>query len=456
MEKPDHVDTEASETPIAEQKKPKRKSPPKKKSPLKPAAENTASDVEIRWQFTFPAVEFERELDAVAENYSQQAKLPGFRKGRVSGSVVKSVYRQSIEDEVARKLVLAAVKDKLEREKTDIVSQPRIVGFERNEKGDFQADVILETRPAINLPVLDSLRVEIGKQETLPAEWDEDKEIDAILMAHRRPEKVSDRAVAADDMLLIRSQAKIVETKRLMPRQEKYIRLDGDEEQEISALKEELLGRVPGEKVVFKRSYPADWPKKSWAGREIEHQVEIVSIFTLGEVEWNADLSRALGVKDENDLRVKVRENRHRQLEQSRQNLITDKIISLLLEKVDVQSPKSLVEAEFIELLKRNQAHLAGLADDQRPVMLAGLRDAAEKAVKISLVMEAVEKQFDLVISEADLEVEMNKIAAANNVQLEEVRKYLGQEKRLENLRDRLLESRIIAFLKDKISVVEV
>ncbi len=470
MEKPDKPDVEKTGTDIEAKPKPKRRAPVKKESKpektvtpsapkkkaARPGSESEVADTVLNWEFIIPALEYEREIDALAENYSQEAKLPGFRKGRVAGSVVKNVYRQTLEEEITGKMVSAAVKERLDQEKIDIVSRPRITSFERNENGDYLARVVLEKRPEFSLPDLAELRVELKKEELNGPEWNEDKEIEAILMAHRKPEKVVDRPAGEADVAAIRSQAKIIANKKMMPRQEGYFRLDGSEEHEILNLREELLGKEPGSKLVFQRTYPADYHKKPWAGREIEHQVEITAVYAFREAEWNEELCRALGVKDESEFRQKVRENRQKQLEQARQNLVTDRIIALLLEKVELQVPQSLVEVEFLELLRRNRAHLGNASEEEKRSMLAGLRQAAEKTVRVSLIMEALQRDQGLEVTQADLDRELDVIAAANQVQPAEVRKYMEQEGRLEQLRDRLLESRIIGFLKEKIAVVEV
>lgn len=470
MEKPDIPAVEKTETDIEAKPKPKRRAPVKKESTVektvtpsapkkkavKPSPESEVTDAVLNWEFVIPALEYEREIDALAENYSQEAKLPGFRKGRVAGSVVKNVYRQTLEEEITGKMVSAAVKERLDQEKIEIVSRPRITSFERNENGDYLARVVLEKRPEFSLPDLGKLRVELKKEELSGPEWNEDKEIEAILMAHRKPEKVLDRPAGEAEVVAIRSQAKIIFNKKMMPRQEGYFRLDGSEEHEILNLREELLGKESGSKLVFQRTYPADYHKKPWAGREIEHQVEITAVYAFRQAEWNDELCRALGVKDESELRQRIRENRRKQLEQARQNLVTDRIIALLLEKVELQVPQSLVEAEFLELLHRNRQHLGNASEEEKHSLLAGLRQAAEKTVRVSLIMEALQRAQGLEVTQADLDRELDVIAAANQVQPAEVRKYMEQEGRLEQLRDRLLESRIIGFLKEKIAVVEV
>jgi trigger factor len=71
----------------------------------------------------------------------------------------------------------------------------------------------------------------------------------------------------------------------------------------------------------------------------------------------------------------------------------------------------------------------------------------AERAVRISLLLDAIAKQEAIDVPYSEIESEMKEMAAAARMGYEKVRELYGDEERLDALRTRLLERKVMAYL---------
>jgi len=71
----------------------------------------------------------------------------------------------------------------------------------------------------------------------------------------------------------------------------------------------------------------------------------------------------------------------------------------------------------------------------------------AERAVRVSLLLDAIAKQEAIDVPYSEIEAEMKEMAAASRMGYEKVRELYGDEERLDALRTRLLERKVMAYL---------
>ena len=73
-----------------------------------------------------PADKVNHEFSAIYNDLQQRVRMPGFRQGKVPRRLLESYYRQSVEQEVLRKLVPEALSEVLIKENVASVGEPQI------------------------------------------------------------------------------------------------------------------------------------------------------------------------------------------------------------------------------------------------------------------------------------------------------------------------------------------
>ena len=219
--------------------------------------------------------ELDREIDALAVQYSQKVKMPGFRQGKVPVDVVKKVYKQALKEEVIQQAVSKLAFARIEKDKIAVASEPYVEKMDHAEGEDSRPTspskrsrtscfpTWRRCRSTFRLPTLKA------KPSTKPSRsikfWKPTKD----------PSRSRTVPSPKTTWCCCWSNPRTRAGKRKWPRQETYFMMNKEKEAEIFGLHDELLGKKSGEKFTIQRSYAADAAKKAWAGKNIEHQVEI-------------------------------------------------------------------------------------------------------------------------------------------------------------------------------------
>jgi FKBP-type peptidyl-prolyl cis-trans isomerase (trigger factor) len=75
--------------------------------------------------------------------------------------------------------------------------------------------------------------------------------------------------------------------------------------------------------------------------------------------------------------------------------------------------------------------------------------------VRVGLLIDAIARQENLDVAFSEIDAEMKAIAAAEGVEYEKVRETYSSEERMDALRDRLLERKVMGFLMENAEVQE-
>ncbi|HEX7502612.1 MAG TPA: trigger factor, partial [Acidobacteriota bacterium] len=299
-----------------------------------------------RFQISMSREDIARETERLAEQYSQKMKMPGFRQGKVPVEVVKKVHKQALREEVIQQAVSKLAFARIEKDKIAIAGEPYVEKMDDREGEDFQADIAVETLPAVDLPDLESLRVEVPAATLKGEAFDEARQVDMVLEANKKSLPVADRAIAEGDLVLLLVQSSDHASKRKWPRQESYFMMNKENQAEIAGLYDELLGKKGGGTFTIERTYPADAAKKAWAGKKIAHQVEIKAVYELKKPELDDDFLKSMGMKSVEEFKRKLKEEYLHHLEHEKDEKVMDGIYEKLLEASHFPVPRSLQEQE--------------------------------------------------------------------------------------------------------------
>ncbi|MEI6613315.1 MAG: trigger factor [Chrysiogenales bacterium] len=409
-----------------------------------------------RFQISMSREDITKEIDALAVQYSQKVKMPGFRQGKVPVDVVKKVYKQALEEEVLQQAVSKLAFARIEKDKIAFANEPYVEKMDHLEGQGLVADIAVEVLPDIQLPDLETLQVEIPGIVLKGEPFDEIKQIELILEANKRSLPVKDRPIQDNDLVLLLVQSTDMASKKKWPRQESYFMMKKENESEISGLYAELLGKKAEEKFSIQRSYPAGAVKKAWNGKKIEHQANIKSVFELKKPELDENFLKSLGLKSVEDFKIRLKEEYEHRQEHQKDEQVMDKIYERLLASSSFPIPRSLVEQEEARQLTQNKHPLNLKNDEEKNKLKELLFSQAEKVVRLSLILEQVHKQYHIDVTSEDIEKEYAHLARHNSLPEKEIEKYYEEQKKLDELKNHLLNVKLNEFIKEKIKIKEV
>lgn len=450
------VKAETKTTETEEKPKTKKEKPKKEKAEPKTEKEEPKSDTFQTFTVEVKKEEIESNFDEALLKYASDFKLPGFRKGKAPLDVVKARIKDAVREEVVEKMLNQAVFKKIDDEKMQVISQPAVEKVDYEEGKDLKAEVTVELLPVVELPDLEALEVEIPAKELEPEAYDEKSAIERVLKSNQRQMPVTNREIQENDMVTLKYQSKILETKRLDRRKDGQYIVTKESAFDIIDLYDDIVGKKNGDTLEIKRKYPEDYTKKPWAGKEVEHYIQVDSVFEMVTPELNDAFIKGAGLSDEAEFKKKLKDEydtySSRHLDEKKIERILEKMYSV----TDFPLPKALVEQEMGRMVQQNP-HQFNIQDEiQGAKVMEILKTNAENAVRLHFIIEAVKKKYELKVTADDLENAYKTYAEQSHMDVKEIRKFYMKPDNKHHLEDSLGREKVMDMLKEKIKIKEV
>jgi trigger factor len=391
------------------------------------------------------ADEVSEEWEKVLLEYASRARLDGFRRGKAPKEMVKRLFYQDIKDAVIENLAPRALRESLSTQNISPVGTPVISEAVFQEGQPFRFRAVVEVLPGFELPPYRKIRVQ--RREVKVEEDDVGRSLEELRQKSAEYVPVEGRGVTEGDYVVVEWKGKDLKTKKLLPT-EKVLILAGHPDNE-KALNDSLRGIMPGETRKFVISYPQDHAQKKMAGRTVEYEIRVLSIKEKKVPEISDEWAKDLG-EYENlaALTQRVRQELEKAREEAARREMGEEVVKGLVEKLQLELPESLVEAEAVSLLRDWASQLpADLPATQVEELREKAKAQAQRSLKTSLLLQRIAGQEKLAVGDEEIEEEIKATAKRNNVPLAQLVERVSQEGKREDIRNSLLLRKAIDFL---------
>lgn len=415
------------------------------------------------------ATEVAAEYQAVIREVAQQVRIPGFRPGKAPAQLVLKQYGKAVGDEFKQKVVGKAYRDGIRESKLDVIQVVKI------SEGDLAPDkfagivILVDVRPAFELPDYSGLPVTVTTTE--PTEAEVTAGIDA-LRSERADFKVAERPSQKGDYVKISYTGTVdgAPALDLVPDKQIYAsvpqtweEVEGEHEGLIPGLGKQLAGLSVGDKKDLSVSFPAEFPAAAGlAGKTVVYAVEILEIRERVLPELNEEFFKSNQVSDLDGLRAKVVAGLKARKEQ--ENLVGKRrqALEALAAKVEFPVPESLIEQEtqgvvrqFLQENQRRGVPMEQLQKDKDQI-LANARTAAETRVKHQLLLARIAEQEKLQVEATDIDNFLYRQSMQTGVKPEKLVKDLTNDReRLRAVQQGILFDKAVELLVAKAVVTE-
>jgi trigger factor len=440
--------------------------------PMDPACKREIS-VEI------PAEVVAKHQEALVQQYSRQARIPGFRKGKVPASMVRSKFSSEITSEMVEHLVPQYFREAVVKGGFRPVSQPHIYDLEFTPGEPIKFKAAFEVLPEFELG--DYKQIKVEKPDITVNDEQIDNEIKLLqekqasfdpvdeergaengefvqVSFEARPKDLEDgpeaEGAAGKEAAAVVNPEQPEAPAQPVQMEEVLVEIGGANT--IPEFTEHLAGAKAGEERIFDVVYPADFYDKRLAGLTFAYKVKVNAIKKKTLPELNDDFAKELSPDFQNvgDLKQRFRENMEAEIKHKAEHEAKDKLIEDLLAKHDFPVPRSMVEHQIDLRLERGLRALAAQGmktEDMRRMdfgrLRAGQQDMAVKEVKSSILLAKIAIKENIQVSDEELEHEIEAMAAQMQQPLEEVKKRLTEDNAVDRLRDRMRSEKALNLL---------
>lgn len=355
----------------------------------------------------------------------ETAKIDGFRPGKVPLDVLKQKYEQSVMGEVVDAVVNQALTNIFEKENVKPAAQPKVEITKFEEGQDLEISLEIETIPAIE--DIDFAKISVVKPTAKVEETTIEETLNNIANAHKTTEASDEkRAVAKGDVVDIMFDGKVDGERKPGMKSDNYD-LEIGSGMFIPGFEEQVIGMNVGDEKEINVKFPESYAAKDLAGKDAVFAVKVHGLKNKVVPAIDDELAKKLQCTDLADLKTKIKGSVEAEYAELSEMAVKRAMLDILDKKVNVELPKTLVEAEFKEIWGRVEAdkkqnpdspEYKGKSDKDLETEYQGI---AERRVKLGLVLAHVGNQNKITVSQQ----EINQAISA------EMQKYPGQEKQV-------------------------
>lgn len=407
------------------------------------------SPVQKSVEVEIPADRLSREANRVTSEFGRQAKVPGFRPGKIPASVVRNRFAKEIQDEVVSRLLGETFREAMRERALEPVGEPQLESVDPFIEGaPIKYKARFEVKPVIELGTYRGLEIEEPKIEVT------DTDVDAMIERLREQASAyrieGERGLEDGDFAVIEivSSGEEIETKT----DSGHFRVG--EESPLPELHDALRGKKAGDTASFDKQYGEDAHQEAWRGKTVRHDVTLKEIRVQEKPEVTDDFARSVGGWDNvqqmrETIEADIRRHREAEALRFKRNQISEK----LLAAHTIEVPQSLVDDELGKSLNNYARYLASQGVDLEKAEMDWRRIADEfrpeavKRVKRSLILEAIARKEGIEVTDVEVDAEIRRVAREQERDFADVKHHLRHDGGYEALRSSIAQDRALELV---------
>lgn len=409
---------------------------------------------------TLPATEVQGKVEKAYAKLQKEAKMKGFRRGKVPRSVIEKTYKPQVEAEVGEELVQETYFDIIEKQDFDPVVHPEIDEPAFNEDGSFTYIAKVDIRPEFELGEYKGLEVE--EVDVSVDEGAVDFELTRIQRDMAALKNVEDRAVVMDDVVVVDYQGFHKGNPMKQVKNEDFT-VDVGKGQMDPEFEAKLIGMNKGEQASHEVEFPEKHPNPILAGKKVEFRIEIKDVKerVLAELddEFAKDVNEKLETLD--DLKNMIRERLEGDKKSAADGELNDRIMQKLLDVHEFEVPERLVRFEVEQMIKQTEEQLekSGMnleaAGMSREELAKSNEPIAIQRVTGDFILKKIAEVEEIKVKDEDLDRAFKRIGDQYSMPVDRVKEFFKSRDDLLPLMNEVLNEKILNFLKEEATFVK-
>jgi len=356
-------------------------------------------------------------LDKLAKQLAKTIDIQGFRKGKVPVSIVKQRYSKKLEEDSNSQAVRTLLSEglaKLEIANENIIGEPAIMKFDKNEKdGSIDVEIKVACKPNIDLGDYKALIPAVKLREVEAK--DVDIRIDELAKQSAPLGKIKrKRMVRKGDFALIDFEGFVNGVAFDGGKGEKYP-LEIGSNSFISGFEDQIIGMKYEDEKDVTVTFPKTYQQKELAGKEAVFKVKLHEIQEKVPTKIDDELATKL-LPDEKNATIDILRTKIKEQIQAERKMIYYKeelkplFLDKLVSKLNFALPSSVVDQEINYSLNNkvkemSKEQIKELQEDQSRIetIKDGLKGGAQSSVKATFIVDALAKKEGVEISDQEV-----------------------------------------------------
>ena len=412
----------------------------------------TLEGLQRRVTVTVPADKIEAGYKEQLKGYAKNARVDGFRKGKVPHSIIEQRYGLAARQDVLSEEMQRAFFDVVIAEKINLAGRPTFTPNNYQPGQEFSFTATFEVFPEVELKGLENIEVEKPVVEITEA--DLDKMVD-VLRKQQATFAETAEAAKADDRVTIDFVGSVDGEEFEGGKASDFVLAMGQGRM-IPGFEEGIVGHKAGEQFDIDVTFPAEYHAENLKGKAAKFAITLKKVENTVLPELTEEFVKKFGsAKTVEELRAEIKKNMQRELKNALTARVKNQVINGLLANNDIAVPAAAV-AEEVDVLRQQAVQRFGGKPEMAAQLPAELFEAdAKRRVQVGLLLSSVITSNELKVDEDRVKETIAELASAYEQPAEVVEYYAKNPRLTDNIRNVVLEEQAVEAVLAKAKVTE-
>ena len=412
----------------------------------------STNGLERRLEVTVPGEVISHRVDQQLKNLARTVRLKGFRQGKVPYAVVAKQYGGQVHSEAITDLMQKSFAEAVTQQKLRPAGDPRIEPLQVQPGAELRYAAVFEVLPEIALNPLEGLSVEKSSAAVT------DSDVDAMLESMRKQKPIFtavDRAAELNDRVTIAFEGRI--DGEVFPGGNgddlKVVLGAGSILPELDAA---LAGMKMGDEKQVAARFPDDYGAKTVAGKDAQFSVKVNVVEAQSLPALDEAFIRAFGMQEGglSEFRAQVRASMEREVADTAQQRVREKLLDTLHKANPLELPKVLVDEQIRELQVQMLRRMGVQKVEQLPPR-EPYEEPARKRVALGLIIGEIVRAHGIRVDRSRVEQRLNAVVASYPDPDSVRRQYLQSREAMAQLESAVLEDQALDWVQSQMQVVD-
>ncbi len=404
----------------------------------------------------------------IVSNYAKQAKISGFRPGKVPAKVVEKRFQKEIQEELFSALINTGCEEAIKQEDLKVISvnvsdEPKL-----SDAGALAFTAELTLAPVFEVPNYEGLEIEAPSADVTDEEVEESiSELQQRFAEFNDMEReLQDGDFAVVDFTATTGGKPVAEVIGksagfLEGREGHWTKVEDDSF--MPGFGSGLKGLKAGDKKELKLTMNDEFPLSDVRGVEIVFDVTVKEVKEQILPELNDEFAaKLMPDKGMDDLKEVIKEQLAGEKQKQSADAKVNQVVEKLTEAVEFTLPAALVEQETqgnaMNMIERGREQ--GMTDEMIAEQQDEINESASKQANLNLktnfILQEIAVKENIEVDDQDMIQRISAMAQQANKPLKKYIKELQKANAIQNVRNSVLIGKTIDFVVEKAIVTEV
>jgi len=411
------------------------------------------SDIKRTLTIVVPQEEVDTAIKKRYDDVKRNARIDGFRPGKVPMSVLKKKFGASVRAEALSDLTQSFFYKAIMEEKINPVSPPVITPNDEKTDG-YEFAASFEVYPEITINPVEDLELNSPIAEI--SESDIDEMVEKIQKQKANWKEVKTKAKDGNQVT-VSFEGKVGD-KPVSEEPIKGFPIVLGSKSMIPGFEDNLKGVKTGEKLSFEVTFPEDYQQADFAGKVGEFDVEVDKVEKSELPEVDESFIKEFGVEsgDLSDFRADLTKNMTAEMGRALASKRKQVVMDAIVENNEVSVPEALIDNEINQMMASFNEKAAQAGQPAQPELPKELfHDQAAKRVKLGLLLSEVIKQNDMKAEEDKVQARIEEFAQTYDSPEEVINWYSANPEERNKIESVVLEDQLVDWVLEKANVTE-